>query len=577
MIETHYLSEQNILHFLIQVFLLLGLSRFLGEIFRGWKQPPLTAELLVGIVLGPTILGRLFPQLYLSIFPADQIQINMLETVAWLGVLFLLLESGLEIDFSSAWRQRADALKIAVIGIVVPLALIFFCVSVWLPDQYLIDPNRRMFFALFLATVLSITAIPTVTRALHDLSLSKTDLAILIMAALSINDVLGWLIFTVVMTLFMSGALDISHLGFELVFTFIFLATCLTVGRHWSEKFIHWMRLRQMPEPSSSLTFVSLLGIFCGIITQMIGIHALFGFLIAGVTVGGSTMLPEKTRHVISQMVYAIFVPLFFASIGLRIDFFAVFDLRLVLFITALSIGGKFLGAWLGSQMTKNSADNKLFIAIAHTPGGMMEVVVGILALENNLITEKIFAGIVASAIISSIIVGPWLSHSINRRKKIGLLEYFSFSSFISDLKATNREQAIVELCESVSNHENITEAQVLITEVLKREDVMGTAMEEGVALPHARLMNLRKPMIIFGRSFQGIDWNSLDGKPTRFVFLILTPERDNDIQIQLLRAIALVVSHENVREEIARATTREDLKQIFNKAFTAQLVVRRK
>ncbi len=110
----HYINEQNIFIFLVQIFLLLGLARGLGELFHRWKQPALTAEILVGAVLGPTLLGRFAPALYQAIFPADAVQMNMLETVGWLGVLFLLLETGLEIDFSSAWRQRGDALKIAL-------------------------------------------------------------------------------------------------------------------------------------------------------------------------------------------------------------------------------------------------------------------------------------------------------------------------------------------------------------------------------------------------------------------------------------------------------------------------------
>jgi mannitol/fructose-specific phosphotransferase system IIA component (Ntr-type) len=335
------------------------------------------------------------------------------------------------------------------------------------------------------------------------------------------------------------------------------------------------MRSRQMPEPSSSLTFVSLLGIFCGIVTQAVGIHALFGFLIAGVTVGGAKMLPERTRHVIAQMVYAIFVPLFFASIGLKIDFFSAFNPGVVAFVAALSIGGKFLGAWIGAQMTRHSSDDKYAIAIAHTPGGTMEIVVGILALESNLISEPGFVGIVSAAIISSVVVGPWLSHSINRRRKVGLLEYFSFPSMLPDLKAAEPFRAIDELCESISANEQVPAVETLIHEAHHREDMMGTAMEEGVAFPHARLTNLKKPVIVFGRSLPGIEWNSLDGKPTRFIFLIFTPAHDNDVQIQILRALASGMSHTDIREELGRAKTRDDIKQVFYRAFTTHKIIR--
>ena len=99
------LNEQNIFIFLVQFFLLLILSKGLGELFRRWHQPSLTAEILVGVALGPTILGRFFPSLEQLIFPSDPMQKNMLETISWIGVFFLL-ETGLTIDFSVVWRQR---------------------------------------------------------------------------------------------------------------------------------------------------------------------------------------------------------------------------------------------------------------------------------------------------------------------------------------------------------------------------------------------------------------------------------------------------------------------------------------
>src|SRR5689334_16467794 len=110
----HYLNEANILIFLVQILLLLGLSRAAGEIFRRLHQPSFPAEILVGVLLGPTIFGRYCPELHNIIFPLEMSQRIMLETVSWLGVFFFLLQTGLEIDFSSAWRQRGDALMIAL-------------------------------------------------------------------------------------------------------------------------------------------------------------------------------------------------------------------------------------------------------------------------------------------------------------------------------------------------------------------------------------------------------------------------------------------------------------------------------
>lgn len=570
----NHIDEHNIFVFLVQIFLLLGLSRGLGEVFRRWKQPALTAEILVGVLLGPTILGRFLPGLHDAVFPADPAQMNMLETVGWLGVLFLLMETGLEVDFSSAWRQRGDALKIAITDIVVPM-LIAFPACVALPAVYLANPDQRVIFALFMATVLTISAMPVAARALHDLNVSKTDMGFLIMSALSVNDIIGWLLFTVVLGFFTESELEFGRVFVILGATLGFTVFCLTIGRWLANAAITQIRRRQMPEPATALTFISLLGALCGAITQRIGIHALFGFFIAGVMAGQARGLSERTRQVISQMVYALFVPIFFAGIGLRIDFLTHFDLFLVVFITIVGIGGRFLGALLGVSMTQLPRGDRVPIAVAHTPGGAMEVVVGLLALQFGLITQPVFVAIVFGAVFSSIVLGPWLNYSFSRRKEVSLLEYLVRTSVVADLKATTRDKALEELSVSAAAQNPIYDAENIYAAALQRENEMGTALEEGIAIPHARFAKLDRPMIVFGRSRTGIDWNSPDGEPARYIFLVLAPER-SDLQVQILALIVRTMHRAEIREQVLHAESPDALWSVLQKAFAAQRVVKR-
>lgn len=570
----HYLNEHHIFIFLIQVSLIMGLARGMGEIFRRWRQPSLTAEILVGVVLGPTIFGRFLPSLYGKIFPSDVIQQNMLETVAWIGVLFLLLEAGLEIDFSVAWRQRGDALKIALWDIVVPM-IIAFVPFLLLPDSYLADPEQRLVFTLFMATAMTISAMPITARVLHDLKLSKTDLGFLIMSALSVNDIIGWLLFTLVLGVFTHASLQIINIVLIIVLTIGFTVICLTIGRRFADYVISKIKEKQMPQPGTSLTFICLVGLICGAITQKIGIHALFGFFLAGVMTGGAKALSERTRQVISQMVYALFVPFFFVGIGLKIDFIPNFDIFLVLLVSLVGITGRFLGAWLGVNFTKLSRSNRTPVAIAHTPGGAMEIVVGMLALEYRLITEPMFVAIVFGAVVSSITIGPWLSHSIKKRKEVSILEYFSRRDVIV-LKTNIRDKAIEELCELIAEHEDMPGVETIFSSVLQRENSMGTAVEEGLAVPHARLLRIKRPVIAFGKSPVGIDWNSPDGKLTRFVFLIVTPEQD-EIQLQILASIAKTMSEKKVRDALMQAETPQEIKDLLHISFTSQNIIMEK
>jgi len=501
----HFLGEHHIFLFLVQLFVLLVCARGLGELFRRWKQPALTAELLVGIALGPTLFGRFMPELHAALFPADPVQQVMLETVACLGVLFLLLDTGLEIDFSIAWRQRGSALAIALSDIFIPM-LVAFVPVMFLPDHLLAHPDRRILFGLFMATVMTISAMPVSARCFHDLNLLKTDLGFLTMSALAVNDIIGWVLFAIILGLFLQTSVALGPILLVFAGTIGFAVLVLTAGRPVSSRIFDAMKARRFPEPASSLTVTLLLGLLFGSITQKLGVHALFGFFLAGIVAGEAKSLSEDTRRVINQMVYALFVPLFFANIGLKIDFIAHFHFGLVALICVVGISGRYLGAWLGVTLTRQPRVNRPLISIAHTPGGMMEIVVALLALEAGLITPPIFVAIVFSAVFSSIVIGPWM------------------------------------------------------TQALARETEYGTAIGNGVAIPHVRLEHLRNPVLAYGHSIEGIDWDAPDAAPVHHVFFLASAAGAEDIHVQIIAQIARALSNPANRSRLAEAKDAPEL-----------------
>jgi len=568
------MTDHHLFIFLLQIFLLLGLSRLGGEVFNRFHQPALTAEIFVGILLGPTVLGHFFPAIHAFIFPNEIIQQTMFETVAWMGAFFLLLETGLEIDFSSAWRQRGDALKIALADTLIPMIL-GFALAWFLPDQYLAAPGQRLSFALFIAVILTTSAMPITARVLHDLNLNKTDLGFLIMSALSVNDIIGWLLFTLVFGFFVQTGASISSILGMFAGALAFVLFCLTIGRFLSNWAVNQMKALKLPEPASSLTYIFLLGVLCAAAAKQVGLHALFGFFLAGIMAGEARSLSEKTRQTISQMVYAIFVPLFFAGIGLKMDFLKYFDPWLVLFISAAGIGLRFFGAWVGVQFTNVPKVNRSAVAIAHTPGGMMEIVMGLLALEYHLITPTVFIAIVFGALITAIVMGPWLSWRIAKRSHVSVFEYFARRGIVIPLRVKTRDEAIMQLAKVASDESGINDEDLVANAVLQRENLMGTAIEDGVALPHGRVEGLRKPIVVFARSLSGVEWNSPDGKPSQFIFLILTPLEDDGVHVQILRAIAQVMQDPTNIQNILNAKESEQIWHTFQNAFT-QLYVKR-
>lgn len=555
----HYLDESHILLFLVQVFILMGCARGLGELFRSWKQPALTAEILVGVLLGPTILGRFLPGVQEALFPPEAIQQAMLDTVAWLGVLLLLLDTGLEIDFSIAWRQRGSALIIALSDILIPMALAFAAV-VFLPGHYMVDPDQRIVFSLFMATVMTISALPVAARVLHDMNLLKADFGFLVMSALTVNDIIGWVLFTVILGVFTSASVAVGPIAFVFVTTVGFACAALTIGRRLSTRGFDALERRGAPEPATSLTITVLLGLLFGAFTQKLGVHALFGFFIAGVVVGQAKSVSEKTRGVISQIVHSLFVPVFFANIGLKIDFISDFDVFLVSLMCVVGIAGRYIGAWVGAFFARVPKINRDLIAIAHTPGGMMEIVVALLALESGLITPVVFVAIVFSAVFSSVVMGPWMSRSLARRRAIESSEFLLPTTVIPSLKGMTREQAIRELASVVAEQPGSPDASSFTEDALEREREFGTGIGSGIAIPHIRVVGLKNPVIAFGRSQHGIAWDGPDGMPVQYVFFIATPFGTEDVHVQLLASIAAALSSPRSRSLMEEAGDAEAL-----------------
>jgi Kef-type K+ transport system membrane component KefB/mannitol/fructose-specific phosphotransferase system IIA component (Ntr-type) len=563
----HYLEEGYIWIFMIQMLALLGAARGLGALFRRAGQPALVGEILAGLLFGPTILGRLAPGVQAYLFPDDALQHGMLDTVAWIGLLLLLLSAGLEVNVSVAWRQRGEALKISLTDIALPM-LIAFIPAFFLPDRYLPDPSQRLLFALFIATVMTISALPITLRALHDLDLLKTDLGLLIISALTINDIIGWAIFTIVLGMAGHAGMAVGQILLVVVGTVVFTVLCVTVGRRAVTAGIVGVQKGQAPDAGMVLTFVCCVALAAGLVTHGMGIHALFGFFLAGIMAVGTPALAERTRHVIHQMVYAVFVPIFFATIGLQLDFFANFDPLLVLLLTGVGVAGRYLGAWVGARMTPLSTEDRQTVAIAHTPGGSMEMIMAFVALQYRLITVPVFVAIVFAALVSSIAVGPWMAWSIRRRRTVSLLDLFVRRGVPLALRAGNRDEAIRELCETAAEVPDMPHADNLASAVRAREAVAGTALDFGVAVPHARIPGLAKPVIVFGRSVSGLEWDAPDGLPAHLIFLILTPAAREDLQVQILGGLARGLHREENRRRLLTAPDERQAQAVLREAL---------
>ena len=542
---------------------LLGLARILGEVFKKWGQPSITAEILVGVVLGPTILGRAFPGFQKMLFPDDAFQQNMLETMAWMGILFFLLKAGLDTNFATAWRMRRQALKLSLCDLTIPMAIAFIPCML-LPRSYMGAAGSPVIFSLFIAVIMTISALPVTARVLQELKIYRTDMGLLIMSALTINDVAGWIVFAMILGFFTEASVGVWSVFFILGGTLVFAVLCLSLGSKLFDRALAMLNRFKVVEPSGSLTLVCVTGLFCGAVTTWIGIHALFGFFIAGIMAGESSLLSERTRNIFAQMVQAVLVPLFFASIGLKLDFLGNFDIFLVLFILVIGLAGRYIGAYAGSRLIGQPVLHSRLIADAHIPGGEMQIVIGMLALECGVISNTVYVAVVFGAIVSSMMSGPLMARLLRRLERKDWLTYLPVDHIRVDIAPAGRDAAIMELCRTAVKGGVVMTEEELAGQVLAREGQMSTALGDGIAVPHARLEELECPVVVFARLEHGVEWDSPDGKTVRMVFLVLTREDDPESQLRILKGIADAVGKVELRGRVARAVDAGEMLELF-------------
>lgn len=571
-------SEDRILLFLAQMLVVLALARILGELARRFGQPPFAGEILAGLVLGQTVLGHVAPQAFASLFPPDQLQRAMFGVTADIGILFLLLVVGLEVNVGAAWRMRQQTMGVAVTGVFVPM-LLGTAAAWFMYDSWIELDAPRLAFSLLVGAGVSITAITVVARMLFDLNIVKSDLGLFLVSAMAINELLGWLVLAVVLGLVGasgggSGAqgVDVRHLSTVILVIVAFTAVASTVGRRVVTRILPWLRSKGLPSPATPLSFVVCLGLLGGIVTASVGIHPVFGFLVAGLMASDPRALPEHTRSIIAQMVEAVFVPLFFAGICLHVDFARSFDLWMVVSVTALSIAGKFIGAGLGTRFVNMPNADRLPAAIAHVPGGPMGVLLATVAKEANVIGPKMFVAIVVASIVSSVIVGPAFAWALRRRETRNVLGFLSPATILPDLADLHRDGVIATLSELAASRPGMPSAEVIRSAVASREDAMGTGIGHGMAVPHARLAGVPRPVVAVGLSRAGVDWDAVDDQPVHLVFLIVTPEDQHGAQLDILSSVAKAFADPDARQRLVRTGDREAAAELLEQRLKASL-----
>ncbi|MEX0876336.1 MAG: cation:proton antiporter, partial [Phycisphaerales bacterium] len=467
-------------------------------------------------------------------------------------VLFLLI-AGMEVDLSTVYKRGKAALMISIGGMVVPFAL-GFGPSYLFPETFgMAEEGRRLVFALFVATAMSITALPVIAKVLMDLQLFRTDIGMTIIAAAVVNDIIGWLIFATVLAMMGTEGVGSSMpLGTVIGLTLAFAVFCLTLGRWLVNRALPWVQAHTA-WPGGVIGFAVVLTFFAAAFTEWIGVHGILGAFLFGVALGDSPHLREKTRGTIDHFVAFIFAPLFFVTIGLRVDFIANFDLVLVVLIFVLAVLGKVLGCAGFSLMSGFNKRESFAIGFGMNARGAMEIILGLLALQYGIISESLFVALVIMAIGTSIMSGTAMQMVLGGGTPMLFTNFASAKTFIARSPLVDRREIIAALSEKLAVPGTL-EAEAIEHAVWQRERVMSSGVGDGIAIPHARIKGLEAPVVAIATLKHEVDFDARDGIPARVVVLILTSPNQAKEHLDLLASIVRTLSQGNRVERAAEA-----------------------
>lgn len=410
------LNHHETISLILSLGILLIVARLVGEFFRKFKMPLVVGELVAGILLGPSLLGTYYPNLSNIVLNKESNSAIAFNGITSISVIMLLFVAGMEVDLSIIRQQGKTALKTSFLGLIIPLGLGFLVAYYQFPlfGENYNSHTQLILFSLFFGTAMAVSALPIIARTLMDLGLFRTKVGMIIIAAAMFDDIIGWLLFSVILGMMKP---DTGAHGFiyTLGLTILYSVAMLTAGRIIINKSLPWAQ-KNFSWPGGFLSISLGLAFLGAAFTEFIGIHAIFGAFIVGIAFGDSVHLTEKTREIVNQFVTNIFAPLFFVSIGFKVNFFANFDFQVTALVLIIAVVCKLLGAGLGALWGGLTKKESLAVGFGMNARGAMEIILALLALQAGLINQKLFVAIVIMAVVTSVMAGPALQLLVKRQ-----------------------------------------------------------------------------------------------------------------------------------------------------------------
>jgi len=392
---------------LLQVLVIVIAARCVGALFTRFGQPAVIGEMAVGIALGPSLLGTLLPSVSRFLFPAASL--GSLSILSQVGILLFMFVVGMELDVRMLRNKARSAVLVSHASIVLPFSLGLVS-ALWLYGRYSGSNSSFLAFALFMGISMSITAFPVLARIIQERGLTGTEIGSVGITCAAVDDITAWIALAFIVALARAQSLAGC---FVTVFLSVLVVLAVAFGmRPLLERYVN--RSPDPGSPGKSLTVGVFVCVFaCGLATESIGIHALFGAFLAGVAMPKHPAFRNFLRQRIEYFSTLFLVPIFFAFTGLRTQIGLLSgpaDWLICLMLLTLAMAGKFGGSTLAARASGMSWRDSTAIGALMNTRGLIELIALNLGLDLGVLSPKIFAMLVLMALITTFMTGPIIS-----------------------------------------------------------------------------------------------------------------------------------------------------------------------
>ena len=392
---------------LAQIITIIIVARFIGWIFRKIGQPSVIGEIIAGIILGPSLLGLYFPEFSLSLFPVESL--GNLQFLSQIGLILFMFIIGIELDLKVLQNRAKEAIVISHASIVIPFALgiglAYFVYYRFAPAGIAFLP-----FALFMGIAMSITAFPVLARIVQERGIHKTKLGAIVITCAAADDITAWCILAAVIAIVKAGTFVSSFyiIGLAILYVlgmlFVIKPFLKKIGELYGSK-------ENLSKPVVAIFFLTL--IISSYLTEIIGIHALFGAFMTGVIMPDITKFRNLFIEKVEDVSVILLLPLFFVFTGLRTEIGLINDpylWKITGFIILVAVTGKFLGSALAAKFVGQNWRDSLTIGALMNTRGLMELVVLNIGLDLKVLTPEVFTMMVIMALVTTFMTGPSLN-----------------------------------------------------------------------------------------------------------------------------------------------------------------------